>query len=356
MALERPLQSLPDDEVLANLADLLRQSRRVEAPLVAHIGEVHARHLYARFASPSMFSYCTTILNLSEGEAQLRINVAKAAREHPVLLEMLADGRLHLRGIGKLAPVLTSENRDALLARAVHKTKRQIEEIVAELAPRPDVPSMIRKLPDAPTPIPRPPEVQVGFPPASRDAELRLEVSAPAPARLRVFEPLAPARYKVQFTAGPELRDDLERLQALLRSEVPDGDVAAIIGRAVRELRQRLDARRFAQTRSARKDRVPADESSRYVPADVRRLVYRRDGGQCCFVDEEGRRCPERNRLEYHHRHAFGRGGGADANNICLMCDPHNRHLAELEYGREKMSRYLRSAREAGRRHVRASV
>src|SRR5215510_7785533 len=119
MALERPLESLTDDEVLSNLDDLLRQSRRVEAPLVAHIGEVEVRRLYARFAASSIFVYCTDILHLSEGETYLRTTVAKAAREHPVLLEMLADGRLHLSGIAKLAPVLTPQNREALLARAV---------------------------------------------------------------------------------------------------------------------------------------------------------------------------------------------------------------------------------------------
>jgi hypothetical protein len=87
MALERPLQSLSDDDLLRGLSDLLRQSRRVEADLVAHIGEVEARRLYAREASPSMFVYCTDVLHLSEAEAYLRINVARAAREHPVLLE-----------------------------------------------------------------------------------------------------------------------------------------------------------------------------------------------------------------------------------------------------------------------------
>src|SRR5262245_39184405 len=131
MALERPLESLSDDEVLAGLDDLLHRSRRVEAPLIAHLGEIHARHLHARFAAPSIFMYCTSVLYMSEGEAQLRITVAKAARDHPVLLELLADGRLHLSGIARLAPVLTAENRDALIARAVHKSKRQIEEMVA---------------------------------------------------------------------------------------------------------------------------------------------------------------------------------------------------------------------------------
>src|SRR5262245_49630279 len=301
MALTLSLESLTDDEVIASLDDLLRQSRRVAAPLVAHLGEVHARHLYARYAASSMFSYCTDVLHLSEGEAQLRIIVARAAREHPVLLEMLADGRLHLSGIAKLAAVLTAENRDRLLARAIHKSKRQIEDIVAELAPRPDAPSVIRKLPERPmSSSPAPPMEMEVAPPQP------LEVPRSAPARPPVCQPLSPARYKIQFTAGPELREDLKRLQALMRSEVPDGNFAAIIGGAARDLRERLEARRFAQTKSPRKAGGRTDSSSRHIPAAARRFVYRRDGGQCCFVDAQGRRCPERHRLEYHHRHAFG--------------------------------------------------
>ncbi len=131
----RSLELVPDDELLHRLAELLRQSRRVEADLVAHIGEVDVRRLYAREASPSMFAYCTEALHLSEAEAYLRIAAARASREHPMLLTMLADGRLHLTAIAKLAPHLTPENRDRLLERAAHRTKRQIEELVAEVAP-----------------------------------------------------------------------------------------------------------------------------------------------------------------------------------------------------------------------------
>jgi len=94
-----------------------------------------------------MFTYCTEVLQLSEHEAYLRIAVARASREHPILLEMLADGRLHLSGIARLAPLLTESNRDEVLGRAAGKSKRQIEELVAELSPRPDVPASLRKLP-----------------------------------------------------------------------------------------------------------------------------------------------------------------------------------------------------------------
>ncbi len=139
---ELALHSIPDDELLRRLHELAAQSRRVEADLVAHIGEVDERKLYARSAFPSMFVYCMQALHLSEAEAYRRITVARAARKHAVLLAMLRDGRIHMSGLALLVPVLTPENRDAVLERATHKSKRQIEQLVAELAPRPDVPSV----------------------------------------------------------------------------------------------------------------------------------------------------------------------------------------------------------------------
>ena len=94
-----------------------------------------------------MFAYCTDALHLSESEAYLRIAVARASREHPMILPMLGDGRLHLSGIALLAPHLTRENREALLRRATHRSKREVEELVAELAPQPDAATFLRKLP-----------------------------------------------------------------------------------------------------------------------------------------------------------------------------------------------------------------
>jgi hypothetical protein len=348
---KRPLESIPDDELLRRLTELMRQSRRVESDVVAHIGEVEQRRLYAREASPSMFSYCTEVLHLSEAEAYLRIAVARASRAHPMLLTMLGDGRLHLTGIVKLAPHLTQENRDTLLERATHRSKRQIEELVAEIAPRPDVPAVMRKLPEK-KPLPRP-SLPLGRGGMTQPVlELRPErvpAPIPSPAPPAVVQPLAPARYKVQFTASAELHDKLERLQALMRSQVPDGDLAAIIEQAVTEKLERLEAKRFGKTTVARKGLSGTDTSpsSRHVPAAVRRAVHERDGNRCRYVDAQGRRCSERNRLEYHHRHPFGAGGDHRTENIRLLCRAHNQYLAEHDYGRQAMARHRRSGSAA---------
>jgi len=375
------LKSLSDDELLRRLSEVLGQSRRSEADLVAHVGEVDSRRLYAREASPSMFAYCTEVLHLSEAEAYLRIAAARASREHPVLLTMLADGRLHLTAIAKLAPHLTLENREALLKRAAHKSRRQVEELVAELSPRPDAPAVMRKLParsGEAQPTPASPLRPDGVPPA--DPQLRLggvgsshpegrgdvvetsqrelrpdgvacalalrldEAAAPPPsgpaARPGRVEPLAPGRYKIQFTASAELHDRLERLRALMRSSVPDGDLAAIIDQAVTEKLQRLESRRFALTKAPRKTIAGSGTSprTRQIPAAVKRAVYERDGGQCRYVDGRGRRCSARDGLEFHHRHPFGFGGDHSVANISLVCGTHNGYLAEIDYGREAVA------------------
>ncbi len=97
-----------------------------------------------------MHVYATTRLHLSDAEAYLRITAARLSRRFPMVLDMLADGRLHLSAIAKLAPHLREDNAEVLLGRAARRSKREIELLVAELAPRPDVPSRMRRLPDAP--------------------------------------------------------------------------------------------------------------------------------------------------------------------------------------------------------------
>ena len=192
------------------------------------------------------------------------INVARAARKHPLLLEMLGDGRLHLSGIIKLAPQLTEVNREELLARAAGKTKRQIEELVAEISPKPDVPTTMRKLParrDKDSSSPESASASVG------DWVSPTPIAAPAK-----MQPLSPERYRIQFTASAELHDKLEQLRTLMRASIPDGDIASIIEEAVTEKLERLESKKFGKTDAPRKslDETDTSASSRYIPAAVK--------------------------------------------------------------------------------------
>jgi 5-methylcytosine-specific restriction endonuclease McrA len=172
----------------------------------------------------------------------------------------------------------------------------------------------------------------------------------PAPSKPAAVTPLAPARYKVEFTARAELRDKLERLKALM----PDADLAAIIEEEVTEKLERLESKRLGKTKTPRKSLSDSKKvaSSRYIPAAVRRAVHKRDNGQCTYVDPSGRRCKERHRLEFDHRKPYGRGGDHSVRNLRLLCRTHNGYLAEREYGKKLMEHHRqngRSARNLGR-------
>jgi 5-methylcytosine-specific restriction endonuclease McrA len=329
---ELELKSISDDELLRRLSELLQNSRRVEAELIAHMAEVDARRLYAPRAS-SLFTYCTEILHMAEHEAYLRIKAARASREHPVLLEMLADGRLHLSGIVVLRPHLTEANREMLLGRAVHKTRRQIEELVAELHPKPDVPPTIRKVPErrektqptqteeqVPEPVPQESEP---LPMTPDTGEKAAAPPVPPATRPAVVEPLSKATYKIQFTASAALCDKLEQLQALMS----------------------LPGNSAGKTKDPKKNLEETDTSpsSRYIPAPVRRAVCERDENRCAFVDTTGRRCTETKRLEFHHLKPYGQGGDHGVANIELRCRTHNLYEAERDYGKEVMDRYRSS-------------
>jgi hypothetical protein len=326
-----------DDDLLRRLSSLLGDSRRVEADLADHIAEVDDRRLYAREACSSMFAYCTEVLHLSEAEAGLRITVARAVREHSSILEMLADGRLHLSGIAMLRPHLTAENAAGLLERAAHRTKSQIEELLAEIAPRPDVPAVIRKLPVTSAPAPSL---------LLSDVQHRLDGVASTITSPPVIQPLAPERFKVQFTAGADLRRKLERLQKLMSA-----DLAQVIERAVSEKLERLETKRFGLTKSPRKKLLPEDKptTDRYVPAALKRAVYYRDEGRCRYTDAAGQRCQERDWLEYHHRFPYALGGQHTLRDVCLMCHAHNQSEADRDFGREVMAQH-RSGSGGGRK------
>ena len=93
----------------------------------------------------------------------------------------------------------------------------------------------------------------------------------------------------------------------------------------------------------SRPDAFPA-RHSRHVPVQVAREVYSRDGYQCTFVDELGRRCSEKRFLTLEHRDPHARGGPASVENLCVLCKAHNQHAARREFGEAHIQRKQREA------------
>jgi hypothetical protein len=335
------LADLSDREVLIRVRAAARDERAATARLIALLIELDVRRLYLGEGCSSLFTYCTQVLHLSEHAAYNRIETARAARRFPLILELVESAAVTLTTVRLLAPHLTDTNHLEVLERARHKSKRNVELLVATLYPRPDVASTVRKLPVAQkaviVPGPGTTEVAVAIETVAPVAPMPM----PRPAEVK---PLAPERYKIQITVSRNTYDKLRRAQDLLRHTVPSGDPAVIFERALGLLLDQLERARFAKTSRPRAAHS-VKEGSRHVPASAKRAVWQRDRGHCAFNGPHGR-CTETGLLEYHHLVPFASGGETSARNLELRCRAHNQYESDLWFGVTEQ-RHVREDRAA---------
>ena len=274
------LAALSDDELIERVKDLAECERRASAALIRSLVELDSRKLYLREGCPSLFTYCTHVLHLSEGSAYNRIETARAARRYPEVLTALERGDVTLTAVRLLAPHFTPANHISLLAAARHRSKQQIQELVASLNPHLAAATMVH----------------------------------------------------LHLTVTLETHEKFRRAQALARHALPDGDLGSVLDRALTLLIDDLERRKFARVDSPRSDAAKSNGRGRHIPAAVRRAVNQRDEGRCAFVGRAGR-CREIAFLEFHHVTPYAAGGATTADNIELRCRAHNQHEARVFFG-----------------------
>lgn len=317
-------EALSDSDLLARTRAFAGDEREATAELVAHLAALEMRpSAYAALGHGSLFGYCTDALRLSEDAACTRIAAARWCREFPVIADLMAAGVVSLTAVRLLGPHLTPENHEAVLARASNKRRAEIQELVAELAPRPDAPASVRRLPAArsgeaaPTsPAPgdstRPllswaaslDAMTSAASPDATTAAAGLDGSAdgpvawvdpPGPTSLAAATPsstsgttggagcfvpplprpvvqaTAPDRYRVQCTIGRQAYDELRRVQALLCREIPGGDPGLIFERALHLLLEQVEKAKLG-TRSVRaREPIRSGTDEATAPVEVRR-------------------------------------------------------------------------------------
>jgi 5-methylcytosine-specific restriction endonuclease McrA len=276
---------LADKQLLDCVKSLAVHERHATARLIAALAEMERRRLYLGQGCSSLFTYCTEVLGLSEDAAYNRVQAVHTGLRFPVVFRDLESGALTLTAVRVLAPMLTPENHLELLDSARHRSSREVKALAGSLAPAP---------------------------PAAADS---------------FVIPIGAGAYLFHFAAPQATFDKFVEAQALLRHALPDGDIAAVLDRAIEALLRDLKRSKMG---AVRRPRVPtrAAGGSRRIPAHVRRAVWARDGARCAYVGPEGR-CSARALLELHHVVPFADGGEATVENIQLRCRAHNAYEAE---------------------------
>ena len=333
------LSELSDDDLLSSLRVICLDGRHLLARVVVHLAEIDTRELYIEAGYSSLFEFCLKELNMSEGEAYRRIAVARMVQEVPGIVPWIERGDIHLTGLLLFREHLSKTNFEAVLGECKGKRTFEVEEIVAKHFPKEDVKTTVRKLPRKKSEQPDSPAQDESSPPPSQPAR---------PARpARAISPLAPDRYKFQFTGSQMFRDKVLEATDLMRHLEPSGDIVDVLEFALDQVLVLLRERFGGTGQPQQKPRASTDVG--YVTRATRREVYVRDEGQCAFVGANGHRCESRSNLEYHHRHAKAQGGAGDASNIELRCRVHNLFAAKQDFGREYIEERIRSKQDRSR-------
>lgn len=312
------LRSLCDDGLLASLKSAVERERVSAVYVLEHLREVERRMLHAKYGYASLYEYCLKELKYSEGAAYRRISAMRLLREAPELKEKIADGSVSITAASvthsylKKNRDLTQEERDAVIKLAENKSRRELER---ELNRR---------------------DGQAGI------TYIRLAITA------ELREKLEQLKNRLCLPEGVRLETLLERL---VEDELKRFANKELKTKAQPQVSAGASAERMEpkarQASNNEKRAFDSKSKERYIPAQVKVLVWKRDGGRCTYTHPESkRRCESKYALQFDHILPVSMGGKSVVENLRLLCAEHNRFEAIEVFGPELMGKYLPGLQE----------
>ena len=154
-------------------------------------------------------------LHLSEGSVASRIHVANVSIRFPQLLVALAENRISLTVAGLLAPHLSEDHVETLLADCAGMTKKAVLEYLVRIEPKPVFEPSIRRRPARPVPVEAAPAERPAAPPR----ELTMSTRQLSPSSPNIFQPARPTVFNFRFSADRSFKERFERLAEVMGVE-----------------------------------------------------------------------------------------------------------------------------------------
>jgi len=311
------------------------------------------RKLYLDLGYSSLFTLCTVGLGYSGGAAYRRIQAARCLEKNPEILDKIRSGALSLCAVSELARVETDKRSDLIVA-SEGKTKKEVQEIVAQVIPpysspraKPKVESVKvhavvvpplfeekREAEEAPA-VERRYSVTLEL----SEAEYRLlnEVQAFVGEHSRtraVVRTLRLAR-RVWSPAERAKRREVRLTKKVAAEETVKNEAKKEVQKDAEKTSKQNIGSEITSTVKVEVKAPPPPTVTRHIPAELRDQVTLKDGCRCTFVGSDGHRCTETRGLQLDHLKPYSIGGEHTEENLRVLCGAHNRHVYERFAGRE---------------------
>jgi len=324
------------------------------ADFLVALADFDRRRLWADLGHASLFYFLHRELGLSACAAQYRKVAADLIQRFPEVVDPLRDGRLCITTVFEVAKVLTPENRDEVLPRFFHLSKREAAAVAAavkpdEAPPRRAVVTAVR--PAAATVEPRATPPAPAMPDANQDPFLPVEVGpvgqrrepALAPLTRDGADPLTADLRRLHVTISARFLEKVDAARAALSHSHPGATLEEILEAGLDLVLER-HARRNGLVKKPREESRPSKPDR--IPARVKREVWTRAKGCCESAFPSGGTCGSKHRLEYHHVVPRAQGGPSTVDNVRLLCDVHHAVESRAFFGDAWMDQFTRRRRE----------
>jgi hypothetical protein len=298
--------NLSADERAAKMKQILHRENAALAEFVIELAEFDRLKQYLERGYRSVWDFCRRELGLSERAAYYRIAAARELQKNPQLAEQIRDRRLCITTLAMLSKVTTEENCQALVAEAAGKSKREVEQIVARIDPKPVPADVVRAV----TPSIAPGQVKT--------------------------EVLTDTLFRKYMTVDQQYEDLLKAARDALSHAKPSASELDILKEGLRRIVRDAEKRKGIVDKP-RKDR---EATGGDIPQSVRRIVWKRDQHKCQWRTADGQICGSTNKVVFHHKQDRAKGGLGSPENIIFLCAVHNLYAAEIAWGDDHMDRF----------------
>ncbi len=324
------LKDTGKETLIYKMRELARSEREITLHVLRHLAEIERRNLFSELGFSSLFEYCVRDLGYSESSAQRRIASMRLLKILPVLEPKLATGALSLSTLSSAQSFFHVEK--------ISSPSEKLE-IIKSLEGKSSL------------------EVK---------KELLARSLNPAHFLNEKVQPVSATHTKITVVLEDKTLKLIEELRHLLARSKPRLALRDVISYALQStvererpklpkkvpfLKRPSRSKALIETRPSEKmdcenSHLPLPISAvgakRYIPIEVQREVWHRDGACCGYVAPgSGRRCRSTFSLHFDHIKPFAKGGKTLASNLRLRCAIHNQQEAINSYGVDKIAQYV---------------
>jgi len=318
-----PIATLSDKDLLLKVKSLVKEEKRITQEVLNHLEEVEYRKLFLSEGYPTLFDYCVKELGYGQGSANRRISAMRLIKTIPEAKEKLKLGSVNLSTLSQLHGFLRREEKEKtytkdmkldLLGKIEGKSQDQCEREFIKISPIENFKEKKKTLTEEFT--------QVTFI-ASKELMAKLDLIKNLTAHRNSNPSMAEV---IELMADMTLKEvNPVKLEKKGKEQSRSGESAnAKEGQKSRITTQSETAAARRCVKNEPKINVQSN-SSRYIPSSIRQSVWKRDQGQCQYINKEtGKICESKFALQMDHIHPFSLGGNNKEENLRLLCRAHN--------------------------------